>query len=96
MMWPYRDKIPKLLPRKLVHVAAGPAIDLSDLRQGPIDAPKLRTASGRLMDEITRLVEDIRHEKAPDIRFDPRTQHAARGGDGPRQSAGPSETKGDR
>lgn len=96
MMWPYRDKVPKLLPRKLIHVAAGPEIDLSDLRDGPIDARKLRTASVRLMDEITRLLEGIRQAKAPETRFDPRLQHAARGGDGTSKDVDPPETKGDR
>ncbi|RNI23258.1 lysophospholipid acyltransferase family protein [Flexivirga caeni] len=81
MMWPYRDKLPKLLPRKLVHVTAGPAIDLDDLRDGPIDAQKLRTATTRLMAEITRLLEGIRHEQAPATPFDPRNQPPARDGD---------------
>jgi len=80
MMWPYRDKLPKLLPRKLIHVAAGPAINLDDLRDGPVDTRKLRTASVRLMDEITRLLEGIRGESAPQARFDPRKQAPARGG----------------
>lgn len=79
LMWPYRDKLPKLFPRKLIHVAAGPAIDLDDLRGGPLDAQKLRTATVRLMDEITRLLAAIRHEEAPATRFDPRTQPWARG-----------------
>lgn len=79
MMWPYRDKLPKLLPRKLIHVTAGPAIDLDDLRDGSLDAPQLRTATVRLMDAITGLLEDIRHEEAPKSRFDPRTQQPARG-----------------
>lgn len=82
IMWPYRDKLPKLLPPKLVHVTAGPAIDLDDLRDGPIDARTLRLATGRLMDEITRLLEAMRHEQAPAERFDPRAQRPARGGDG--------------
>lgn len=95
MMWPYRDKVPKLFPRKLVHVTSGPPINLDDLRGGPIDGQKLRVATERLMDEITRLLEGIRHEHAPDQRFDPRRQTPARGGgrDGDAGSSGAKENR---
>jgi 1-acyl-sn-glycerol-3-phosphate acyltransferase len=88
IMWPYRDKLPKFFPRKLIHVTAGPEIDLDDLRGGPIDVPTLREATVRLTDEITRLLEGIRGAKAPEIRFDPRKQQPARGGDGRARAAG--------
>lgn len=90
MMWPYKDKVPKLLPRKLIHVAAGPAINLDDLRDGPVDSQKLRTATVRLMDEITTLLEGIRGESAPKTPFDPRKQQPARGSG---SSEGGSTTK---
>lgn len=76
IMWPYRDKIPKLLPAKLVQVSAGPPVDLDDLRDQPITATTLRTATTRLMDQITGLLEDVRGIPAPAERFDPRS-HAA-------------------
>jgi hypothetical protein len=32
----------------------------------------LREATNRIMDEVTRLLEEIRGERAPAVRFDPR------------------------
>ena len=72
-MWPYRHKVPRLLPPKLVQISAGPAIDLSDLRDRPVDVAGLRIATDRLMTAITGLLEQIRGEQAPSAPFDPRT-----------------------
>lgn len=68
---PY-GKLPHLLPRKTMHVWAGPAIDLSDLYGRPIDAAVLHEATARVMAAITGLLEQIRGEEAPTTRFDPR------------------------
>jgi hypothetical protein len=57
-----------------MHVIAGPPVDLSDLYDRPIDTKTLREATDRLMDRITGLLEEIRGEKSPHERFDPR-QH---------------------
>lgn len=73
IMWPYRHKVPRLLPPKLVQISAGPAIDLSDLRDRPVDVAGLRIATDRLMTAITGLLEQIRGEQAPSAPFDPRT-----------------------
>ncbi|WP_343036726.1 lysophospholipid acyltransferase family protein [Flexivirga aerilata] len=79
IMWPYKDKLPRIWPPKKVSVSAGPAVDLDDLRGGPVDGKSLRVATDRLMEDITGLLEGIRGAKAPDHRFDPRTEKAARG-----------------
>jgi 1-acyl-sn-glycerol-3-phosphate acyltransferase len=71
MLAPYAKR-PRLLPRKLVSVHAGPPVDLEDLRGRPLTPDVLREATTRIMDEITGLLEDIRGGSAPAERFDPR------------------------
>lgn len=57
-------------PRKLVHVHAGPPVDLSDLYDRPVDAVVLREATDRVLDAITALLEEIRGQEAPAERYD--------------------------
>jgi 1-acyl-sn-glycerol-3-phosphate acyltransferase len=71
VMPPYRKTF-RILPRKTMQVVAGPPVDLSDLTGRPLDADTLRTATERLMDSITELLEGLRGERAPVTRFDPR------------------------
>ena len=68
---PYGHR-PSLFPRKTMHMYAGPPVDLSDLYDRPIDTKVLREATDRLMDRITGLLEEVRGEKRPEVRFDPR------------------------
>ena len=70
-------KLLKPFPPKPVTVVAGPAVDLSDLYGRPQDAATLREATDRVMAAITTLLEDIREEKAPAVRFDMRTAATA-------------------
>lgn len=53
----------KLFPRKTMHVWAGPAVNLDDLRGQPITGDLLTEATNRIMNAITELLEDIRQEK---------------------------------
>jgi 1-acyl-sn-glycerol-3-phosphate acyltransferase len=69
---PYTKK-PLLLPRKTIAMTAGRPVPLDDLREEPMTPEVLREATSRIMDEITRLLEEIRGERAPAERFDPRT-----------------------
>lgn len=62
-------KLFKPLPPKRVTVVAGPPVDLSDLYGRPLDGATLREATERVMTAITRLLEDVRGEKAPAERF---------------------------
>jgi hypothetical protein len=62
-------------------MAAGPAVDLSDLYDRPIDTATLRIATDRLMDRITELLEQIRGEQADHERFDPRKHGVSEVGD---------------
>lgn len=60
-------------PRKPVWVHAGEPVDLSDLYDRPLDTATLREATERVMTAITVLLEEIRGEKAPPVRYDMRT-----------------------
>ncbi|MEO8555786.1 MAG: lysophospholipid acyltransferase family protein [Actinomycetota bacterium] len=66
-----------LFPRKTMRLIAGPPVDLSDLYDRPLDSVTLREATNRILDAITRLLETLRGEKAPAIRFDSRTAGVA-------------------
>jgi 1-acyl-sn-glycerol-3-phosphate acyltransferase len=68
---PYAKR-PHLLPRRTVRVKVGDPVDLDDLRGRPVTAELLHEATERVMDAITHLLEDLRGEKAPAERFDPR------------------------
>jgi 1-acyl-sn-glycerol-3-phosphate acyltransferase len=68
---PY-TKRPHLFPRTTIRIKAGPPVDLSDLRGRELSALLLREATGRIMAAITGLLEQIRGERAPTERFDPR------------------------
>jgi hypothetical protein len=68
---PYRRRV-RLLPRKTMHVWAGPPVDLADLQGKPLDRAVLGEATERLLDAITALLEQIRGEQAPAVRFDTR------------------------
>lgn len=69
---PYASRL-RLFPRKTMVVKAGDPVDLEDLRGRELTPDVLREATERIMDAITRLLEDIRGERAPAERYDPRT-----------------------
>jgi len=62
----------RLLPRRTMHVLAGPAVDLSDLHDRELDADTLSEATQRVMGAITSLVEQLRSESAPLERYNSR------------------------
>ena len=82
---PYAKR-PRLFPRKTISMTAGPPVELDDLRQTPLTPAVLTEATDRIMDDITRLLEEIRGESAPAQRFDPRAA-------GVRQIGNPWTTK---
>lgn len=67
-------------PRKLVRMAVGDPVDLSDLKDRPTDPAAIVEATERLMAAITALLEDIRAEKAPPTRWDPSSHGQAETG----------------
>jgi len=68
---------PRLRLRKPVTVRAGEPVDLSDLYDLPVDAATLGTATRRVMDAVTTLLEEIRGQQAP-AEYDPRRQERVR------------------
>jgi hypothetical protein len=79
MLMPYAKRV-HLVPRKTVHVLAGPPVDLDDLRARPLDADVLAEATERVMHDITALLEQLRGETAPPDRYDPREHGQSRTG----------------
>jgi 1-acyl-sn-glycerol-3-phosphate acyltransferase len=76
---PYGKKI-KLFPRTKVSVIMGDPVDLSKWRGKGGDPAAVEAASEAIMDEITRLLEKIRGERAPSVRFDPKKSNLPRTG----------------
>jgi 1-acyl-sn-glycerol-3-phosphate acyltransferase len=68
---PY-GKRPRLLPRRTMHLRAGPPVDLTDLYDQPVTGALLREATDRIMAAITAELETIRGGQAPAERFDSR------------------------
>lgn len=64
IMPPYQKKL-NLFPIKTVKVIAGPPLDLDDLRGRPIDSEILKIGTTRLMNEIARLLGQLRNEEPP-------------------------------
>jgi 1-acyl-sn-glycerol-3-phosphate acyltransferase len=60
-----------LFPRKTVHLRYGDEVDLSRFRGQPLTQKALAEATSLVMDAITRLLEDLRNEKAPAERWNP-------------------------
>lgn len=56
---------PRLIPRPMIKVTAGPPVDLDDLRGQPITRAVLDQATDRIMTAITELVADLRDEPIP-------------------------------
>ncbi|WP_375384074.1 lysophospholipid acyltransferase family protein [uncultured Microbacterium sp.] len=71
LMARYGKKISLWPPRKLVTVAVGEPVDLSDLAGRHTQPAALAEATDRLMAAITALLEDLRDEKAPAERWNP-------------------------
>jgi 1-acyl-sn-glycerol-3-phosphate acyltransferase len=68
---PYAKK-PNLLPRKTHHVLAGPPVDLTRFYGKEMSPDLLKEATEVIMAAVTRQLEEIRGEKAPEKPYDPR------------------------
>jgi 1-acyl-sn-glycerol-3-phosphate acyltransferase len=75
LLAPYAKK-PDLFPRKLITMKVGDPVDLSDL-SGDQSAAAVTEATSRIMAAVTDLVSDVRGQRAPAQRFDPRTAGVA-------------------
>jgi 1-acyl-sn-glycerol-3-phosphate acyltransferase len=75
----YSKKL-KLFPRTKVSVVAGNPLDFSKWYGKAEDPVALEEATAFVMSAITRLLEDLRNEKAPTEIFDPRKSQLPRTG----------------
>lgn len=71
LLYPYAKR-PHLFPPTVVTAKAGDPVDLDDLRGRPLDHRVATEATDRIMAAVTGLLEDIRGEQAPAVRFDPK------------------------
>jgi 1-acyl-sn-glycerol-3-phosphate acyltransferase len=73
-------KVPRLLPRRTVHVWAGPPVDLSGFAGRPLDAQVLREATAQITATHTDMLARIRQERPPTDVWDPREHDLPRTG----------------
>jgi 1-acyl-sn-glycerol-3-phosphate acyltransferase len=71
LLYPYAKK-PHLFPRTQITMKVGDPVPLDDLRAKPRTIETINQATARIMDALTALVADLRHEQPPAERFDPR------------------------
>ncbi len=64
---------PHVIPRRTTSYKVGDPVPLDDLRDLPVTNEVLHEATDRIMAAVTALVEDLRGERAPAVRFDPKT-----------------------
>jgi 1-acyl-sn-glycerol-3-phosphate acyltransferase len=69
----YSKKI-SFFPRKTIMVKVGDPVDLSGFRGRSLDSATLNEATSVIMTSITSLLEDLRGEEAPPVRWNP-SQH---------------------
>ena len=78
VLMPTYSKKLKLFPRAKITIVAGKPVDLSPW-QGKADDPQaLIEATAKVMLEITKLLEEIRGQKRPEVIFDPHTSELPR------------------
>ena len=78
VLMPTYSKKVKLFPRTKITIVAGKPVDLSPW-QGKADDPQaLIEATAKVMLEITKLLEEIRGQKRPEVIFDPHTSELPR------------------
>jgi len=90
LLAPY-GKVLHVFRHPLVHVWAGPPVDLTPWDGRPLDAVVLAEATNSILDAITGLLEQIRGEKAPADRWDPRQHQQPLTGDFRRAQRGGSK-----
>lgn len=78
---------PRLLPRRLVRVSAGPPVGLDDLQGRFLDGKLLDSATERILSALTQELEKLRGERAPAMRFDVRETPLERTGNPRRVSS---------
>lgn len=59
ILWPYA-RIPRLLPRKMIHIRVGEPVDLSGFTGKKLTEELLDAATSRLMDTLTAMMSEVR------------------------------------
>jgi 1-acyl-sn-glycerol-3-phosphate acyltransferase len=85
LLYPYAKR-PHLFPRTQITMKVGDPVPLEDLRAQDHTNDVINEATRRIMDALTALVADLRHQPAPAERFDPRQAGVRATGD-PRKSS---------
>jgi len=62
---PYGSVRPHVIPRKTVHMIAGPPVDLSEFDGKPLDSATLRAATDKIMTDVAALVGKLRGADPP-------------------------------
>jgi 1-acyl-sn-glycerol-3-phosphate acyltransferase len=68
---PYGSFRPRLLPRKTVHVLAGPAVDLSAFAGQPATTQNMRAVTDLIMADVAALLGKLRGESPPPEPYHP-------------------------
>jgi len=68
---PYGSFRPHLLPRRTVHLIAGPPVDLSEFDGKPLDSATLRAATDTIMIDVAALLGKLRGEDPPPEPYHP-------------------------
>lgn len=80
ILMPTYSKKLKLFPRTKIIIVAGKPVDLSPWYGKSDDPQALIEATAKVMLEITKLLEEIRGQKRPEVIFDPHTSDLPRVG----------------
>lgn len=70
---PYSKRL-RLFPRKTMHLAAGPPVDLSEFAGRDLTPELLRAATEKIMAAIAAQLAELRGDQPPAVRFDMRAQ----------------------
>lgn len=81
LLAPYARKPTISRRRTLVRIRFGPQVELSDLRSDPVTRTAIQTGTDRIMRAITRELEELRGQRAPTTRFDPKAHGLRSTGD---------------
>jgi 1-acyl-sn-glycerol-3-phosphate acyltransferase len=76
-----------VVPRKTVHMLAGPPVDLSEYAGKPLTKEVLRAATDAIMADITGLLAEIRGEQPPAVPYDPAAARRAARQESPAHTA---------
>jgi 1-acyl-sn-glycerol-3-phosphate acyltransferase len=68
---PYGEVKPHAVPRKLVRMLAGPPVDLSEYEGKPLTRDVLRGATNAIMDDIAKLLAELRGGQPPATPYHP-------------------------